>query len=68
MVSVGKQVYYRNVVLFVQRIQNLVMFKGTTLIKTNIPTLLRKSALKWYTSELAEFDYDTLNNNPGIKS
>lgn len=67
-VSVGKDVYYRNVVLFVQRIQNLVTFKGAALVKANIATSLRGSALKWYTSELNEFDRDALNNDPGMKS
>ena len=51
-VSVGKDVYYRNVVLFIQCIQNLVTFRGATLVKANIATSLRGSALKWYTSEL----------------
>ena len=67
-VSVGKDVYYRNVVLFVQRLQNLVTFKGVALVKANIATSLRGSALEWYTSELNDFDYDTLNNDPGVKS
>lgn len=39
-VLVGKDIYYRNVVLFTQRIQNLVTFKGATLVKVNIVTLL----------------------------
>ena len=67
-VSVGKDVYYRNVVLFVQRLQNLVTFWGATLVKVNIATSLRGSALEWYTSELSDFNRDTLNNEPGVKS
>ena len=39
-VSVGKDVYYMNVVLFVQRLQNLVTFKGVALVKANIATSL----------------------------
>lgn len=35
-VSVRKDVYYKNVFFFVQYLQNLVTFQGTTLIKTNI--------------------------------
>lgn len=35
-VSVGKDIYYKNVVLFVQYFQNLVTFKGVALVKTNI--------------------------------
>ena len=67
-VSVGKDVYYRNVVLFVQRLQSLVTFRGAALVKANIATSLQGSALEWYTSELSNFDRDTLNNNLGVKS
>ncbi len=66
--SVGKDVYYRNVVFFVQRLQNLVTFRGATLVKANIATSLRGSALEWYTSELSDFDRNALNNDPGVKS
>ena len=67
-VSVEKDVYYRNVVLFVQRLQSLVTFRGAALVKANIATSLRGSVLEWYTSELSDFDCDALNNNPGVKS
>ena len=67
-VSVGKDVYYRNVVLFVQRLQSLVTFKGAALVKANVATSLRSSALEWYTSELSDFDRDALNNDPSVKS
>ena len=67
-VLVGKDVYYRNVVLFVQRLQSLVTFKGAILVKANVATSLRGSALGWYISELSDFDRDALNNNPGVKS
>ena len=66
--SVGKDVYYRNVILFIQRLQSLVTFRGASLVKANIATSLRGSALEWYTSELSDFDRDTLNNDPGVKS
>ncbi len=67
-VLVGKDIYYRNVVLFVQYLQSLVTFQGAALIKANIATSLRGSAPEWYTSELSKFDRDTLNNDPGMKS
>lgn len=66
--SVGKDVYYRNVVLFVQRLQNLVTFKRAALVKANIATSLRGSALEWYISKFSDFDRDALNNDPGVKS
>ena len=67
-VPVEKDVHYKNVVLFVQRIQNLVTFKDAALVKANILTLLKRFALEWYTSELVEFDQNTLNKNPSMKS
>ena len=45
-VSVGKDVYYRNVVLLVKRLQSLVTFRGAALVKANIATSLRGSALE----------------------
>lgn len=67
-VLVGKEVYYKNVVLFVQRIQGLVTFQGAGLVKANIATSLHGSALELYTSELSDFDRDVLNNDLGVKS
>lgn len=60
--------YSKNVVLFVQCFQSLVTFWDITLVKTNIATSLLGSPLEWYTSELSNFDRNTLNNNPGMKS
>lgn len=39
-VSVGKDVYYRNIVLFVQRLQSLVTIKEAALVKANVATSL----------------------------
>ena len=43
-------------------------FRVAALVKENIATSLRGSALEWYTSELSDFDRNALNNDPGIKS
>ncbi len=45
-VLVGRDVYYRNVVLIVQRLQSLVTFCGAALVKANIATSLWGSALE----------------------
>lgn len=37
-------------------------------MKANIATSLRGSALEWYTSELSDFNGDTLNNDPSVKN
>ena len=67
-VSVRKDVYYRNVVLFVQRLQSFITFRDAALVKANIATSFRGSALACYTSELSDFDRNALNNDPGVKS
>lgn len=66
--SVRKDVYYRNVVFFVQRFQSLVTFRETALVKANIVISFQDSALKWYTSELSNFNRDAVNNVSGVKS
>lgn len=63
-----KDVYYRNIVFFLQRFQNLVTFQGTPLVKANIATSFRDSALEWYTFEHSNFDRNALNNDLSVKS
>lgn len=45
-VSVGKDVYYKNVELFVQRLWSLVTFRGAAFVKANIVISLQGSALE----------------------
>lgn len=66
--SVRKNVYYRNVVFIIRRLQSLVTFQEVALVKANIAISLQDSALEWYTSKLSNFDCDALNNNPTIKN
>lgn len=66
-VLVEKDVYYKNVVLVVQRFESVVIFWVTVLVKADIATSFQDSTPKWYTSKLSNFDYDVQNNNPGIK-
>lgn len=67
-VLVGKNIYYKNIVLFVQLFQSLVIFKRAIFMKVNIATSLLSSAFKWYIFERNNFDCNILNNNPDIKS
>lgn len=55
-VLVEKDVYYGNIILLIQRLQSLVIFRGATLLKINIAISLQDSALEWYTFELSKFD------------
>lgn len=56
MVRDGKDVYYRNVNLFVERILDLAATKGHDAVKTNLNTCLRGTALIWYTAELTSLE------------
>ena len=47
-----KDVYYRNVHLFVERILNFVVTKNDDLIRTNFNFNLRSYALEWYIEKL----------------
>ena len=44
-VTVGKDVYYRLVILFIERIKDLASVKGAILVRSNINTCLRGTAL-----------------------
>lgn len=67
-IFVGKDIYYRNVVFFVQHLQSLITFKGAAFIKANVVMFFEGSALEWYISKLSNFDCNALNNNLGVKS
>ena len=62
-ITVGKDVYYRSVILFIERIKDLVSVKGTILVRSNINTCLRGAALTWYTAELSNLERVGLRAN-----
>ena len=49
MIRDDKNVYYRNVHLFVERVKNLIVIKNVIMIKQNLNICLRNYALIWYT-------------------
>ena len=55
-VTVGKDVYYRSPILFVERIRDLATIKGASIVRSNLNTALRGSALAWYTAELSNLE------------
>ena len=55
-ITVKKNMYYRSVILFVERIHDLATVKGEAIVRTNINTYFRGSALAWYTSELSNLE------------
>ena len=60
---IGKKLYYRSVILFINRIANLATVKPAVLIKANINIYLRKAALLWYILELNNAKRSGLRNN-----
>ena len=40
-IIIGKNVYYRNVILFIERIRNLLIIKGIIFIRININIIFR---------------------------
>lgn len=55
-VTVGKDTYYRSPILFVERIRDLSTVKGAAIVRSNLNTALRGSALAWYTAELSNLE------------
>ena len=56
MIRDGKDVYYRNVHLFIERVLDLASTKGADVVRTNLNTCLRGSALIWYIAELTALE------------
>ena len=61
--SNGKSLYIRSVLLFVKRIQDVALIKGNKLVRAQLDTCLRGSALAWYTTELTKQDKIPLRYN-----
>ena len=62
-ITINKKLYYKSAILFTDRITNLTTIKPVTLIRANINTYLRKTALLWYISELNNAKRSDLRNN-----
>lgn len=65
-VTVGKDIYYRNVILFIERLNDVTNVKGATMIKANLNTALRGIALLWYITELSDLKKLGLSVGNGI--
>lgn len=53
-IVIGKDIYCSDVFLFVERVKDLVTFKGPALVNTNLNTVFRGSAQTWYMVELTD--------------
>lgn len=50
----GKDIYFRNIHLFVERAKDVATTKGKELVRQNLYTCFRGIALAWYTGVLTE--------------
>ena len=50
----GKETFFRDVVVFIDRIKDVSHTKGTELVRLNLQLCLRGEALEWYTSQLTD--------------
>ena len=55
-VTVGKDTYFRSVILFTERLRDVAAVKGFPIVKANLNTALRGTALLWYTTELSDLE------------
>ena len=62
-VIVDKDLYFRSVILFIERIKDIVVIKSNALIRINLNISLRGIALKWYIIELFNLKRIDLRNN-----
>ncbi len=51
---VEKDIYFRNVHFFLERVENVARMKNVIQVKKNLFTCLRDLTLQWYTFELSE--------------
>ena len=50
----GKDTYFRDVHIFIDRIKDMALIKGSDVIRNNLSTCLRGTALNWYHAELSD--------------
>lgn len=50
----GKDTYFRDVTVFIDRLKDVARVKGADLLRTNLQICLRGEALEWYTSQLTD--------------
>ena len=50
----GKDTYFRDVTVFIDRIKDVARVKGPELVRNNLQICLRGEALEWYTSQLTD--------------
>ncbi len=59
-VQMRRDLYYRDVYFFVERIKNAVIMSGAETVRTNLSTCLRGSTQVWYIEGLSDLEKKTL--------
>lgn len=62
-VSQGKNTYYHDVFLFVERVKDFATFKENLIVHTKLNTVLHGAALSWYMIKLSQSKQDFLQQN-----
>ena len=60
----GNAIYYKDVNVFVDRMRDIITYKGEDLVKANIQACLRGAALNWFTAQLTELEKMALRTAP----
>lgn len=63
-ISISHCTYYRDVYTFVDRLCDMVQLKGEDAVRAYTSACLKGAALEWYTSELTEFEKESLCDRP----
>ena len=61
-ITLGQDIHYRDVWLFVAQAEAIASTKGSQLVRMNLHTCLRGSALAWYAGELSPMNRSGLQN------
>ena len=62
----GKDTIFRDVHLFIEQAKNIAAVRGDKLVKQNLSTCLKSTALAWYTAELIADQKRLLKMEQGI--
>ncbi|THC87243.1 hypothetical protein EYZ11_013309 [Aspergillus tanneri] len=62
--QVNSHVYCKDINVFVDRVKDVIAYKGEEMVKANLQACLRGSSLSWFTSELSEFEKAALRSLP----
>jgi hypothetical protein len=54
--TIGKDSFYRNATVFLDRLDDIVKLRGGDIVRSNIPSCLRGAALQWYTTEVSDIE------------